>query len=328
MNPDLQISVIIPAYNAQNYIARAINSVLKQTLPPAEIIVIDDGSTDNTTQQAQTFGKKIKYLYKENGGVASARNLGIKIAQYNWIAFLDADDQWLETKLQRQTEILKRNPQLNWVAANFIKCLCNENRKQPAIPENQAKKALDGKDYFQDFFPAQINPTYAWTGTILTKKQCLTDAGPFRKQASPAEDIDLWWRIAFDNPQIGYCPTPLAIYHMDIPQSISQGPLPCDQFIELIEHNLNLAHTKNQQDRFTPLAAHMAQSWIRAMLFENRPHEIKKLTKTFNQFLNPRFKLLIRALLICPGITAKICHAISKIVRTFGLRKHIIRRPQ
>ena len=112
-----RISVVIPTYNRSHTIMRAINSVLSQTYPAFEIIVVDDGSTDGTKEllQAHGFCKKgtkeleKKYLIQENGGVSSARNLGIKNAKGDFIAFLDSDDAWSEKKLERQLVVLKQN---------------------------------------------------------------------------------------------------------------------------------------------------------------------------------------------------------------------------
>ena len=86
------ISIIIPAYNAEKYIERSINSVLNQSYPDIELIVVNDGSTDRTSKILESYGDKIRYFYQENRGVASARNLGIEIANGNYIAFLDSDD--------------------------------------------------------------------------------------------------------------------------------------------------------------------------------------------------------------------------------------------
>ena len=112
-----KISVVIPTYNRAQTIMRAINSVLSQTLPAFEILVVDDGSSDGTKELLQAhgfFNKKTKalekkYLVQENSGVSSARNLGIKNANGDFIAFLDSDDAWSKRKLERQFAVLKEN---------------------------------------------------------------------------------------------------------------------------------------------------------------------------------------------------------------------------
>ena len=327
MNDVFTISVIIPAYNAQEYISRTLNSVVTQSLPPLEIIVIDDGSTDNTDKITQSFGDKITYIRQENQGVAAARNLGIAMASAQWVAFLDSDDEWLPDKLQKQTDILKHNPELNWAASNFIKCLCKDNRKEPVINTEKAQKLLADKDYFPDFFPAQIQSTPAWTGTVIARKETLIKAGPFRKEASPAEDIDLWWRIAFENPAIGYCPEPLAIYHMDIPLSISQGLRPLGHLVDLLEHNFAIAQNCNQQYRLAIVASHMVKCWIRAAFFEGRHKEINILMNHFDNLLSQRFKTIAKLMLTLGPLTTYSLRTLSSINRKFLIRRKITRRP-
>ena len=102
----MKISVVIPAYNAAAWIRRAVNSVLSQTRPADEIIVVDDGSTDGTGDIVRMYDGRVRLLQQANAGAAAARNTGILAATGDWIAFLDADDEWLPQKLQRQTEYL------------------------------------------------------------------------------------------------------------------------------------------------------------------------------------------------------------------------------
>ena len=100
-NP-FSVSVIIPAYNAEPYIVRCIRSVLMQSFPVHEIIVVDDGSADLTARLAEHYGSPVRVIRQENAGVSAARNTGIHAASGNWIAFLDADDQWLPDRLKNQ----------------------------------------------------------------------------------------------------------------------------------------------------------------------------------------------------------------------------------
>src|SRR5713101_7619017 len=106
----MDITVVIPCYNYGEYISDAIKSILAQTYPVREIIVVDDGSTDDTSNQLSRFGKSVKHLYQPHRGPSSARNTGIQAAKYPWIAFVDADDWWLPRKIERQVEALTRHP--------------------------------------------------------------------------------------------------------------------------------------------------------------------------------------------------------------------------
>ena len=104
------VSIIIPTYNSVSFVTEAIDSALNQTFQDFEILVIDDGSTDETKKVlTEKYGDSIKYLYKENGGVSSARNYGIEKAKGKYIALLDADDVWLPEKLEKQVILLESN---------------------------------------------------------------------------------------------------------------------------------------------------------------------------------------------------------------------------
>ena len=103
---DIQISAVIPTYNRAHLIGPAVESVLRQTKQPAEIIVVDDGSTDDTREQVASFGDLVRYIYQANSGASAARNRGVREARSEWIAFLDSDDLWLETHLERMAHAI------------------------------------------------------------------------------------------------------------------------------------------------------------------------------------------------------------------------------
>ena len=108
MNP--LVSAVIPVYNGSNYLREAINSVLNQTYSNIEVIVVDDGSTDDTWTIIQSYGDKIRGFHKENGGVSSALNLAIDNMKGEWFAWLSHDDLWLSNKIEMQIHYLQENP--------------------------------------------------------------------------------------------------------------------------------------------------------------------------------------------------------------------------
>ena len=114
-----QISVIIPAYNCDRYVEQAVESVINQTYPADEIIIIDDGSQDNTRQVLQPYSNYIHYVYQENQGVSVARNHGLKLARGEFIVFLDADDIFLPNKLATQLAVFQAKPQLGLVQSGW-----------------------------------------------------------------------------------------------------------------------------------------------------------------------------------------------------------------
>jgi glycosyltransferase involved in cell wall biosynthesis len=322
------VSVVIPAYNSGKYIGRCIDSVLAQTLEAEELIVVDDGSTDNTARIVADYGSRIIFIQQENSGASAARNTGVQRATSEWIAFLDADDEWLSEKLSMQVEHLRRNPELVWAGTNYIHCLCEEERRGAVVEPEQGDKLLSGKEYFDDFFNAFLLHCGCWTGALIIKKDAIIQAGFFRPGQLMANDLDMWFRIAYRWPRFGYISKPLAIYHLNIPKSISQKYDRLEILIELYKRHLELAAEYDHSESFKPCVRHMVSSWVRGMLFENRPEEIRKLLKEFGYLLSFQFRAVVGLLIIFPKVTAGVCHTISKIVRALNLRKAIVRRPR
>jgi len=324
----MKISVVIPAYNAGKYIGRTIDSVLAQTRSADEIIVVDDGSTDNTADVIRRYGEKVKYIHQANAGASVARNTGIKAACGEWIAFLDGDDEWVSEKLRLQVEHLERNPELVWTCANFYSCLCSENRRAAAAEPSKAKKILGDKEYFEDYLGPDFAKAAKCTDTMLIKKEVLEQAGMFRVGQVRSNDTDMWLRIAYRWPRIGYISEPLAIYHLSIPQSITHKHKQIQIRRALFERHLKLAAEHGRGEAFKQSAGRSVTSWIRAMLFSNQPEEIKGLMDQFGEMLTKRFKIIVRLLLIWPWGTALVCHAISRVVRALRLRRKVMRRPE
>ena len=321
------ISVVIPAYNAGKYLGRTIESVLAQSRAPDEIIIVDDGSTDNTADVAAGYGAKIKYIHQENAGASAARNAGINAASSEWIAFLDSDDEWLKDHLQGQTELLSRNPDLVWSTGNFYLCLCDENKRNTRIAVAKAKRGLAGKDYFDNYFAAYIAGCGGWTGTMVINRGALIEAGLFREGQAKANDLDMWWRLAYRHPNIGYEPEPSAIYHMVVPNSITQGYFSVELYCELISRHLCTAADSGCRETFERFAATILRRWMRAMLFDARGGDIRKMIKQFQNLLPAYYKITMQLLTAFPKTTAWGCHMISRIVRTLNLRRKITRRP-
>ncbi|MFZ9011987.1 MAG: glycosyltransferase family 2 protein, partial [Anaerohalosphaeraceae bacterium] len=173
----MKISVVIPAYNAEKHIGRAIDSVLAQTRPADEVIVIDDGSSDATAEVVRSYGDKIMFIHQENAGASVARNTGIKAATSDWIAFLDADDEWLPNKLQLQVSQLKRNPDLAWAMSNYLTCFCDPEHSKTAFDKGRSEILLAGRDYYDDYFDAYRSGACGNTNTMLIQKEVLLEAG-------------------------------------------------------------------------------------------------------------------------------------------------------
>jgi len=296
----MTITAVIPAYNSEKYIARAIDSVLAQTQKPDEIIVVDDGSTDNTTQIVRKYNPAVKLIQQQNAGASVARNAGIKDATSEWIAFLDADDEWLPEKLKLQTEHLKRNPHLQWTTANFIRSDAANRQKTDICPQRLEKtlKVIAGKEYFQSYFDAYLAGAAGWTGTMLIKQQILMEAGLFQPGCKRMNDVDMWLRIAYLNTPIGFLTQPLAIYHTNILNSTVKLHKDPQIICEFIERHLELSEQAGCINEFKPCASRMTAWWIHCCLEELNGSGARMILKKFSTFFGPYYKTttLIRTL--------------------------------
>jgi len=324
-NNAFTVSAVIPAYNAAKYLNRTIDSVLAQSRAADEIIVVDDGSIDGTGDVIAGYGSKVKYIRQENAGASAARNAGIEAANSEWIAFLDGDDEWLKDHLQTQINLLERNPDLAWSTGNFYLCLCGEKKRNTRIATAKAKRMLCGKDYFDDYFAAYIAGCGGWTGTMVIRRSALMKTGLFRNEQAKANDLDMWWRLAYRYPEIGYATNPSAIYHMVVPESITQGYFPVELYCELIGRHRLLAAEYGRGDVFERFASTILHRWMRAMLFDARSIDIREMLNQFEELLPAYYRMIMLTLTAFPKTTARGCHIISRIVRALNLRRKITR---
>lgn len=218
------ISVVIPAYNVEGVLARAVQSVLAQTLPPREIIVVDDGSQDGTARVARGFGSRIKYVRQDNAGVAAARNRAIREATGEWIGFLDADDWWRPNCLEWALDIARRHPGLRWVSGRHVNLWLNGT--QTIDPESPAylKLLSDDDEVFPDYYQAACANVQFTTSAMLIRKRAIIEAGLFDVALRTAEDLDLWWRIADRAASIGYVNRVIAVYDRRTETSLTRSP--------------------------------------------------------------------------------------------------------
>jgi len=234
----LDVSVIIPTYNSGKLVIRAIESILSQTLQPDEIIVVDDGSVDNTEMLLQEYIGVIKYLKQKNQGVSAARNYGIREASSTWVAFLDADDEWLPDKLKCQTDILLEHPELNWcsgLSQISINGICNID------PHTLKYLASINNNAILAFTDACKNGVFIHTNTIMIKKTLFSELGYFNESLKISEDRDLWWRISVRYPQIGFCSHAYSIHYHDSPESLLNSTKDRSQSFEVILESIKYA---------------------------------------------------------------------------------------
>lgn len=323
------ISVVIPAYNAGRFIRRTIDSVLAQTYTGYEIIVVDDGSTDNTGDIVKNYGSKVRYIYQQNAGDGAARNTGIYTAKGEWIAFLDHDDEWLPEKLQRQMELLERNPQLHWCAANFYKQ--SGPRKITAGYEKVLRKALSGKDYFDNFFLAVSGGKCKFmTSTMMVHKQAFERAGVFDSQWMRCADMDMWWRIAYRFPSIGYAPVPLAVLHIGI-QDVISTKLRMEskrggETRELIAKHLRLVEENRMLAEFIPVARQILRDSLLTTIFRGYKEDARAIVREFRDLFPWYVRNAAYLLTIFPKATSATIKTVAYLRYKLGLERDITRR--
>lgn len=176
---DRKISVILPVWNGEKYLAEAIESVLAQDYPEKELIVIDDGSTDHTAKVIERYKKQIVSLYQENRGLGASRNLGIAHASGAYLAFLDHDDLWVKGKLSVQMEaMVAADEQDPLIFSHVQQFIC------PSLGEEERKKISVN---------LSILPAY-FAGTLLMSKKRFHQIGPFVEQKQLGEFVDWYLR--------------------------------------------------------------------------------------------------------------------------------------
>jgi len=196
MNSNPLVSIIIPAYNAEKYIKRALESALAQTYKNIEIIVIDDGSTDKTAEIVKNYkDPRIIYLFQKNQGQGSARNNGIKKSQGEYITFLDADDYYFPQKVEKQVRFLENYP-------NYQAVYCNALHFYSDNPTVFFKKK--GNFHSGDIFKDLLQSSYINPNTIMVSRKVLDKVGLFNENRYYPEDWELWLKISRAGFQFGY----------------------------------------------------------------------------------------------------------------------------
>lgn len=195
-----KVSVVIPVYNGEAFIGRAINSILNQTIQPYEVIVVNDGSKDGTHTKLTEYGDKITVITIPNGGVANARNIGIQACTGDYIAFLDADDVWYESKLQLQIDVFSKYPDVAF-------CCCDYDYfdNESNMIKNHFARFKDDENFNYDSplkktgFLLLLKENFVGTcSTVIFKRSLIESVGLFNVNLKQSEDYDMWIRFSLE----------------------------------------------------------------------------------------------------------------------------------
>jgi Glycosyl transferase family 2 len=199
-----EVAVVVPCYNAELHLERALESVFAQANQDFRIFAVDDCSSDETLEILKRYPQCSVTSLKAQMGPSAARNHGIRASRSPFVAFLDADDEWLPRKLERQLAVLKDDPSLGMVCS-----LCAQSTQgdQGIVLFGQTAKAQSGR-----LFEKLVQRCFVYTPTVVARRECLEDVGLFHERLRVSEDFNLWLRIAAKWP-IAIMPQVLAVAH-------------------------------------------------------------------------------------------------------------------
>ena len=235
----MNISAIIPAYNAESTIKRAIDSVLAQSRPSDEIIVIDDGSTDKTAEIVRKYGDVIRYFYQKNTGLSGAMNYGIDKAKGEWIAFLDADDEWLPGLIKSHIKLIAKNPDVKWTYCRHEEVMKN-GHPHVQIPQD-VEEEIERYGFLSYFYGAMAGFYFGKCG-FLIRRSVFDELGNFDSAMPNGMDGDMWRRIALRYPRVAVCEEDQWRYYRDNANSLSQkGAVSRDSQLKSLCRNMRCA---------------------------------------------------------------------------------------
>lgn len=216
------VSVVIPSYNYGQYVGQAVESALAQTYTNVEVIVVDDGSQDDTRERLSHYGNRIRYIYQENQGLSAARNTGIREAQGDYVAFLDSDDAFHPRKLELQLAYLMKHPEVDLIATDMVS---DEPIQWMEVADRPVPATLISLEAMA------IKPRFA-PSSVVAHKNCFAAVGSFDTALRSVEDREMWLRIAaqFTMARIDL---PLTWYRIT-PGSMSTNPERMEYFELLV----------------------------------------------------------------------------------------------
>lgn len=278
----IHISVIIPTYNRANFLERAIDSVLNQTRKADECIIVDDGSSDNTSLILQKYQSNVGVIrLDKNRGVSHARNVGMEMASGNWIALLDSDDEWKTNKLERQLEAIHKKP-------DTVFCHTEEIWIRNGKRVNQMKKhqKFGGFIFDKSLERCLISPS-----SVLFQKSLLGEIGYFDPTFPICEDYDLWLKVSARYAVL-FLDEPLVIKYAGHKDQLSLNTNKIEQYRIKALENLVLEQGLKIEDEFSALEMLIKKCQIYLSGSEKREHQnrvqdfrlkIQKYTKRLHE---------------------------------------------
>ncbi|MEL4455021.1 glycosyltransferase family A protein [Lutimonas vermicola] len=228
-----KFSVIIPLYNKEKYIKRAIDSVLNQSFQNFELIVVNDGSIDKSLDVVRSIcSEKIVVIDKDNGGESSARNAGIKKAKGEFVCFLDGDDEYLENHLKILRDLIEEFPTFNFFATNSYDSFKLKEELKSAFPISTDSFIVN------DYYVICKNRSFVTSNTACIRKEVLDFNNLFDENLKFGPDLEMWFRLCLDHKLV-FCSVPTAIYRREAEQRVMSDLIDFNkEFIEKLVFNI------------------------------------------------------------------------------------------
>lgn len=300
-------SIVIPLYNKSHYIENTLKSVLSQTFTDYEIIVVNDGSTDSSATKVMAFNDSRIQLYNQkNQGASIARNLGIEKAQSDYIAFLDADDLWMDNHLETLNTLIQNYPDVGIFASRYKLVLNNGKNYTPkfkGIPE-------DFEGIVPDYFESSLTNPISTSSSIVVPKYIFKKIGYFKPAISSGQDVDMWIRIASKYP-VAISNKITASYLHYIENSLSKTPI-------LDKKLKNFNDYKQEEDNRPSLKKYLDLYRIEYALQYKIAGENKKSKELFKNILKENISFKTKAIYFLPRYILIFLLKIKKLLRKKG----------
>lgn len=280
-----KVSVIIPTHNREDYISDTLESVINQTYKDLEIIVIDDGSTDNTKKKLETFGNKIKLIEQKNSERAVARNNGVKSSSGKYIAFLDSDDIWIKHKLEKQVKALDEDQDVVLVCGQSLRVNDLNKKIKPAKRQSQG--------YSGNVFEKLLLRNFVVSATPIIKREHFEKTSGFETKYVPYEDWEFWLRLSLLG-KFHFLPAPLSFYRIHKEQSVklTKAEKIEEVTLSVLRDSFRLKNISNDLQRHSLGLANLrfCYWYLLANQEEKAKEKIKKAQELYPAFLlDPRW---------------------------------------
>ncbi len=302
-------TVVIPLYNKEMYVKKTLETVLDQTFTNYEIVLVDDGSKDNSCNIVKSINDpRIRLISQENGGPSKARNRAIRESRGQYIAFLDADDIWLPEKLEKQHELHSKNPEIAWSCCAF-----------DYIGGYSKQNAVFQSGVIEDAIDVMADGLSIWTGTVVIKKDVFQNEQLlFDENISRSEDWELWLKMACLYPKIGYINEILASYLLNIEGSLVNTEMEKVDFSFLslrsrIDGELN-SIDEIRSVKIINYLDHLTQHWIIGVW--KKRNDFRNYTKDFQPFIGKKLLTLLNYTNFLPLTMKKMVLKVKHIYDT------------